>query len=47
MRQGALKGDSKALMDDEEAFNDDGMASKGNWEAFKAMKRHLVLMGMR
>ena len=30
-------GGSEALQGDEKLLNDDGEASKGNWEAFRAM----------
>ena len=36
--QGALRGGGDALQRDEEELNDDGKASKGNWEAFMAMQ---------
>ena len=39
MRQDAVKGSSEELKGNKEAFNDDGKASKGNWETFKIMKK--------
>ena len=39
-----LRGGGEALQGDEEVLNDNGKASKGNWEAFRSMQKRYMVM---